>query len=349
MPVELGSFDVIIGMDWLTMYRAIIAYAEKIVRIPWGSKTLIAYGNGSNQGNETRLNIISCTKTQKYLLKGHNVFLAYVTTKETEDKSGEKVVRATTRTIRQGLYKTQFLTLGSFGLIYQKEGRIISNVHRLSGIKQADSEESLSTPNDRQLIYQLQGSRVYSKIDLRSGYHQLQYAKKVFQRRYSRLALVMTIGLDCPKQILEAQIEAQKPENIKKKDVGGMIRKDIPKEKLEPRADETLCLNGRSWLPCYGDLRTMIMHESHKSKYSIHPGSDKMYQDIKKLYWWPNMKDDIATYVSKCLTYAKVKADTKDHWDCWYNPRYLNGSGIISLWILSQSFLSLRKVMTPFV
>ncbi|GKE08549.1 putative reverse transcriptase domain-containing protein [Tanacetum coccineum] len=57
---------------------------------------------------------------------------------------------------------------------------------------------------------------------------------------------------------LSAQIEAQKPENIKNEDVGGMIRKDIPKEKLEPRADGTLCLNGRSWLPCYEDLRTTI-------------------------------------------------------------------------------------------
>ncbi|GJR87602.1 putative reverse transcriptase domain-containing protein [Tanacetum coccineum] len=94
-----------------------------------------------------------------------------------------------------------------------------------------------------------------------------------------------------------------------KEDVGGMIRKDIPKEKLEPRADETLCLNGRSWLPCYSDLRTLIMHESYKSKYSIHSGSDKMYQDMKKLYWWPNMKADIATYVSKYLTCAKVKAE----------------------------------------
>nr|GFB18267.1 reverse transcriptase domain-containing protein [Tanacetum cinerariifolium] len=65
----------------------------------------------------------------------------------------------------------------------------------------------------------------------------------------------------------------------------------------------------RRWIPCYGDLRTVIMHESHKSKYSIHPGSDKMYQDMKKLYWWPNMKADIATYVSKCLTYVKCHAD----------------------------------------
>ncbi|GJX33683.1 putative reverse transcriptase domain-containing protein [Tanacetum coccineum] len=112
-------------------------------------------------------------------------------------------------------------------------------------------------------------------------------------------ALVMTIGLDLPKQILNAQTEAQKPENLKNEDVGGMIRKDIPKEKLEPRADETICLNGRSWLPCYGDLMTVIMHESHKSKYSIHPGSDKMYQDMKKLYWWPSMKANIATYLPK--------------------------------------------------
>ncbi|GKE16359.1 putative reverse transcriptase domain-containing protein, partial [Tanacetum coccineum] len=128
-------------------------------------------------------------------------------------------------------------------------------------------------------------------------------------------ALVMTIGLDLPKQILDAQTEAQKPENIKNEDVRGMLvenSKDPEKfrmEKLEPRVDGTLCFNGRSWLPCYGGLRTVIMHESHKSKYSIHPGFDKMYQDLKKLYWWPNMKATIATYVSKCLTCAMVKAE----------------------------------------
>nr|GEY15077.1 putative reverse transcriptase domain-containing protein [Tanacetum cinerariifolium] len=112
-----------------------------------------------------------------------------------------------------------------------------------------------------------------------------------------------------------AHTEERKPENLKCKDVGDMLIENSKdpekprKEKLEPRMDGTLCLNNKSWLPCYGDLRTLIMHDSHKSKYSVHLGSDKMYQDMKLLYWWPNMKVDIATYVSKCLMCLKVKAE----------------------------------------
>ncbi|GJZ72413.1 putative reverse transcriptase domain-containing protein [Tanacetum coccineum] len=116
-------------------------------------------------------------------------------------------------------------------------------------------------------------------------------------------ALVMTIGLNLPVQILNAQVEARKEENYGTEDLCGMIKN------LEPRADGTLCLKNRSWIPCFSDLRALIMHESHKSKYSIHPGSDKMYQDLKKLYWWPNMKAKIAKHVGKCMTCAKVKAE----------------------------------------
>ncbi|GKE27702.1 putative reverse transcriptase domain-containing protein, partial [Tanacetum coccineum] len=74
--------------------------------------------------------------------------------------------------------------------------------------------------------------------------------------------------------------------NLKNEDVGGMIRKDLPKERLEPRSDRTLCLNGRSWLPSYGDLRTVIMHESHKSKYSVHP----VTQDVTYAMDWKALK-----------------------------------------------------------
>ncbi|GJW68407.1 putative reverse transcriptase domain-containing protein [Tanacetum coccineum] len=147
-------------------------------------------------------------------------------------------------------------------------------------------------------------------------------------------ALVMTISLDLPKQILNAQTEARKPENIKNEDVGGMLVENaknpeaIRTEKLEPRADGTLCLNGRSWLPCYGDLRTVIMHESHKSKYSIHPGSDKMYQDMKKLYWWPNMKADIATYKWDNITMDFVTKLPK------------TSQGYDTNWVISEDFIA---------
>ncbi|GKB24891.1 putative reverse transcriptase domain-containing protein [Tanacetum coccineum] len=104
-------------------------------------------------------------------------------------------------------------------------------------------------------------------------------------------ANVIADALSRKERIKPLRSEARKPKNIKNEDVGGMLienSKDLEKlrtEKLEPRTDGTLCLNGGSWLPCYGDLRIVIMHESHKSKYSIHRGSDKMYHDMKKLYW----------------------------------------------------------------
>nr|GEY10406.1 reverse transcriptase domain-containing protein [Tanacetum cinerariifolium] len=127
-------------------------------------------------------------------------------------------------------------------------------------------------------------------------------------------ALVMMIGLNLPVQIY-AQVEVRKEENYGTEDLCGMIKK------LEKRTDGTLCLNGRSWMPFNVKLRELIMLESHKSKYSVHLGSDKMYQDLKKLYWWPNMKAEISTYY---------------------------GSGKKLLWILLLSYQRRRLVKIQF-
>nr|GEX82742.1 hypothetical protein [Tanacetum cinerariifolium] len=86
MPVEMDSFDIIIGMDWLSKYHVVIVCDEKIIRIPFGNEILIVRGNGSSNEHVS----ISCTKTQKYLLKGCHVFLAHVTAKKAEDKSNKK-------------------------------------------------------------------------------------------------------------------------------------------------------------------------------------------------------------------------------------------------------------------
>ncbi|GJW48178.1 putative reverse transcriptase domain-containing protein [Tanacetum coccineum] len=116
--------------------------------------------------------------------------------------------------------------------------------------------------------------------------------------------LMMTIHNDLPKQILEAQNGAMKRKNMKAENLGRLI-----KQIFEFCPDGTRCFGNHVWFPRYGGLMDLVIFESHTSKYFIHPRSDKMYQDLKRLYWWPNMKADIATYVSKYLTYAKVKAE----------------------------------------
>ncbi|GKB44732.1 hypothetical protein Tco_0889674 [Tanacetum coccineum] len=91
-------------------------------------------------------------------------------------------------------------------------------------------------------------------------------------------ALVMILHQKLPSQILEAQTEVIKEGNIKAENLQGMNKA------FEVRPDGTRCIKNRSWLPLFGNLSDLIMHESHNLKYSIHPGSDKMYRDLKKLY-----------------------------------------------------------------
>ncbi|GJZ06936.1 putative reverse transcriptase domain-containing protein [Tanacetum coccineum] len=531
MPIPLGSFDVIIGMDWLTKYHGVIICDEKIVHVPSGREMLIFQGNRNNQRKESRLNIISCTKAQEYLSKGCDVFLAHITTKEAKDKSEEKrledvpivkyfpkvfpedspemkelaeqlqelsgkgfirpssspwgapvlFVKKKDGSFRSSVYskidlrsgyhqlrvreedipKTAFRTryghyefqVMPFGLtnapavfmdlmnrvckpyldkfvivfiddilIYSKNKeeheehlklilellkkeefkgihvdpakiesikdwaspKSATEIHQFLGLAgyyrrfiEVDQAEVCSAPilalpkgsenfivycdashkglgvvlmqNEKVIVYASRQLKIHEKnytthdmelgvvlfalkmwrhylygtrctvfTDHKSLQHILDKKElNMRQRRWLKLlsdydcdiryhpgkanvvadalsrkervkplrvrALVMTICLNLPKQILEAQTEALKPENLTAKDVGGMLRQDLTKERLKPRADGTLCLNNRSWLPCYGDLRTLVMHESHKSKYSIHPGSDKMYQDLKQL------------------------------------------------------------------
>ncbi|GJT95293.1 putative reverse transcriptase domain-containing protein [Tanacetum coccineum] len=115
-------------------------------------------------------------------------------------------------------------------------------------------------------------------------------------------SLMLTDHKDLMQQILEVQVESLKEGNVKKENLGRM-----QKQIFEIRTNGIRYHDKRIWLPLHGGLRDLIMHESHKSKCSIHPGSTKMNQDLKMLYWWPNMKADIATYVDNCLTCAKVK------------------------------------------
>ncbi|XP_022020063.1 uncharacterized protein LOC110920137 [Helianthus annuus] len=113
----------------------------------------------------------------------------------------------------------------------------------------------------------------------------------------------MTIRTNLTSRIHDAQQEALKKENHKAEYLRGM------EKKLMSNEEGILYVMGRIWVPLYGGIREVIFDKAHKSRYSIHPGSDKMYQDLKEYYWWPKLKSDVAVYVGKCLTCAKVKAE----------------------------------------
>ncbi|GJW67715.1 putative reverse transcriptase domain-containing protein [Tanacetum coccineum] len=286
MPIELGTFDVIIGMDWLVKHDAVIVCSEKVVRIPYGNKTLIVEGEKGG----SRLKIILCIKARTYVEQDTRrpTTVARCTYRLAPSEMKELSVQL------QELLEKGFIRLSSspWGapmlFVKKKYGcfRMCIDYHVVEQVGLCKNRSPL--PEDcsvcvvftdhKSLQYILNQKELNLRqrrwIELLSDYdYEIRYhfgkvnveadalSQKEREKPLHVRALMMTIHNDLPKKIREAQGEAMKRKN------------------------------------------------SYKSKYSIHPGSDKMYQDLKLLYWWPNMKADIAMYVSKCLTCAKVKAE----------------------------------------
>nr|GEZ59667.1 putative reverse transcriptase domain-containing protein [Tanacetum cinerariifolium] len=256
VPFEREIVDVIIGMDWLIKYHGVIICDEKIVHVPFEREMLIFQGNGDNQREKSRLNIISCTKTQKYLSIGCDVFLANVTTKEAKGKSEEKrledvpivgdfpevfsedllgipparpvefqidlvpgvvpVTRAPFRLAPSEMKELaeQLQELSEKGFIRPSSspwGALVLFVKKKDGsfrmcidyreLNKLTVTNHYPLPRIDDLFDQLQGSSVYSKIDLRSGYHQLRVReedilKTAFRTRYGHYEFqVMPFGL----------------------------------------------------------------------------------------------------------------------------------------------------------
>nr|GEU76455.1 putative reverse transcriptase domain-containing protein [Tanacetum cinerariifolium] len=471
MPIDLGSFDVIIGIDWLAKNHVVIVCDEKIIRIPYGNEILIVQGDKRIKGQKSALRIISCLKTQKYMEKVRAAYrLAPSEMQELstqlikhvlEDRlevwlhklrvCDENILKTTFRT-RHGHYEFQVMPFGLTNtpavfmdlmnrvckpfldkfvivfindiLIYSRnkvehEGhlkrilellkkeelndkfskcdfwlsKIAKPMPKLTqksvkfdwGKKEETAFQILTQKRCSALILALPEGNENFMVYCDASHKGLgailmqrekviayaSYQLKIHEKNYTRhdlelgavvFALTMwrhyLFGMRCvvltdhkilqhildQKELnirerrwlellsdydceihyhqrkgnvvadaLNQKTEARKEENYRAEDLGGMIKK------LESGADKMLCLKNRSWIPSFGNLRALIMHESHKSKYLIHPGSDKMYQDMKKLYWWPKMKVEIATYVGKCRTCIKVKAE------------YMKPSGLLSL------------------
>ena len=125
--------------------------------------------------------------------------------------------------------------------------------------------------------------------------------RRVNHIRFIGLNVIIRSNLNA--HIRLAQLEALKEENVAAEGLKNLV------SKLEVKSNGAYYLADRLWVPVFGDLRKVVLDEAHKSRYSIHLGADKMYYDLKKSYWWPHLKIDVAEYVSKCVTCAKIKAE----------------------------------------
>lgn len=105
-------------------------------------------------------------------------------------------------------------------------------------------------------------------------------------------------------RIKSAQVKALLDENVKEELIG---KKKRLKMEVNSRGFQTF--KGRMWVPLFDGNRELLLEEAHRTRYSVHPGATKMYADLKPLYWWPNMKNDVGLFVQKCVTCAQVKAE----------------------------------------
>ncbi|GJY42101.1 putative reverse transcriptase domain-containing protein [Tanacetum coccineum] len=147
MPIELGSFDVIIGMDWLAKYHALIVCDEKVVRIPYGNEVLIIRGDNCDSG---------------------------ITSKKAEDKSEERRLEDVPIVREFPKHRAPSSPWGAPVLFVKKKDGSFWMCIDYRELNKLTVKNRYPLPRIDDLFDQLQGSRVYSKIDLRSGYHQLR-------------------------------------------------------------------------------------------------------------------------------------------------------------------------------
>nr|GEX04530.1 putative reverse transcriptase domain-containing protein [Tanacetum cinerariifolium] len=304
-----GSFDVIIGMDWLSNHKAEIICHENVVRIPLlDGKVLRVLGKRP----EEKVRHLISAKEQK---QEEMVVVRDFSEVFPDDLSGLPPIREIEFQIE--LYLDKFVIVFIDDILIYSKTQEEHEVH-LGLVLELLKEEKLYANFSKCefwlqevqfLGHMLNGDGIHvdpSKIEVVKNWKAPRTPSKVisflglagyyrqFIENFSKIAKYLTILTQ------------------KSNTFGWCEEQERAFQTLKDNLCNALVLaliNGPKILWCIGDVRTLIMDEAHKSKYFVHPGADKMYYDLRDRYWWLGMKKHIVMYVSRCLTRLKVKAE----------------------------------------
>nr|GEY86853.1 hypothetical protein [Tanacetum cinerariifolium] len=168
MPIELGTFDVIIGIDWLVEKDVVIVCGKKVMHVPYKNKTLVVEGDRG----ASRLKVISCIKARKFIERGTApVARAPYWLAPSEMKELAKQLQ---ELLEKGFIRLCSSPWGAPVLFIKKKDRSFRMCIDYRALNKLTVKNRYPLPRIDDLFDQLQGSSVYSKIDLRTGYHQLR-------------------------------------------------------------------------------------------------------------------------------------------------------------------------------
>ncbi|GJW86919.1 putative reverse transcriptase domain-containing protein [Tanacetum coccineum] len=361
LPTRLGSFDVIVRMDWLSYHRAVIVCYEKIVYVPLPNCKILEI-QGERPEKDPKL--LSCIKADEKKPEDILIVCDFPKVLPYMDKfvivfiddiliysKSEEVHEVHLKTILD-LLKKEKMFIENFSKIVKPLTLLTqNNKEYVWGDKQEEGfhilKEKLCNapvlalpdepkdlvvftfPPTNAPLYETKGlgfvgcqpqmqasqGKVYASRQLKvheKNYttHDLELGAVMFALKIWRHYLYGTKSVIYTDHKSLQYIFDQKELNMRQRRWIELLSDYECEIKYHPSKDDNgIYFVDRIWIPVVGGIRKLIMDEAHTSKYSVHPGADKMYYDLRDLYWWPSMKKDIAEYVSKCLTCSNVKAE----------------------------------------
>ncbi|KAA3461860.1 reverse transcriptase [Gossypium australe] len=321
MELPFGEFDLILGMDWLTSHQAILDCAAKrmVLRTVEGDEVVVI-----EERHDYLSNVISAIKAEKLVRKGCEAYLAYISDLESKSPTVKDL-----RTVKefpdvlldQILMEKQLYAKFSKCEFWLREVTFLGHVVSVEGIRVDPRKVEAPEPGKEFTVYSDISHLGLGCVLMREGkslkYLLTQKELNLRQRRW--IELLKDYDCTIEYHLGKANVVADALSRRAMLDLRAMFARLslyddeslLAELQVKPLWGETtdfglnsdgLCFRGRICVPRDEELRKFILREAHNSSYAMHPGGNKMYRDLRELYWWSGLKCEVTEFVGKCLS-----------------------------------------------